>query len=56
MQLGFPVRAVAPSPLEACACAAVGAMTFTAQLLMGRAYQLEGASKVTAVSYLQVRT
>lgn len=54
VQLKFPVKAVVPEPLDALVMVFVGASSFFGQLLLGRGYQLELASKVAAVNYLQV--
>lgn len=44
-----------PSPQDALVMLFVGVTSFFGQVFLGRGYQLEVASKVAAVNYLQVR-
>ena len=43
-----------PAPTDAIMIILVGATSFISQILLARGYQLEVASKVAAVNYLQV--
>ncbi|KAK9813698.1 hypothetical protein WJX73_004090 [Symbiochloris irregularis] len=52
--VGWPSPAVVPSAQDALIMVFVGVTSFVGQVLLGRGYQLEVASKVAAVNYLQV--
>ncbi|KAG2444339.1 hypothetical protein HXX76_001095 [Chlamydomonas incerta] len=54
LALGYPAPAVAPSARSGCLLGAVGATQFAGQLLLNRGFQLESATRGSAINVLQV--
>lgn len=54
LALGYPAPAVAPSARSGCLLGAVGATQFLGQLLLNRGFQLESATRGSAINVLQV--
>ncbi|EFN59580.1 hypothetical protein CHLNCDRAFT_132944 [Chlorella variabilis] len=52
--LGYPQPAVLPSPVQAVLLLLLAACSFTANLLVNRAFQIELAAKASAVNFSQV--
>ena len=52
--MGVPDPATLPTTADWLLMLAVAVTSFCGQLVVGRAYQIEVASKVAAVSYIQV--
>ena len=54
LAVGYPQRAVAPTPPQATLLLGIAACSFSGNLLINRAFQIELAAKASAVNFSQV--